>query len=247
MPAALDALWHTHGYYGTVSHNVKAIYQRYLGWYDGNPLTLATPTRGSCTTVRQVGRRSDQLAAKAQEFLDEGDLRFAAELASHAVFADPASRPGARFSRPRSPPRSRVRMRDVAQLLPDGRQGARARHRATSLTASAGMARAMTVTQLFDTIAIRIDGPRAAEPRLSSLAVHRQRRDVPHGAVERRLIHHPTTRDLPADTTVTLTKAGLLGSSPPGRPHLDIDGDTTVLTGSWPSQAPDPDFAIVTP
>ena len=40
MPPALDAAWHTHGYYGSVSHNVKAIYQRYLGWYEGNPARL---------------------------------------------------------------------------------------------------------------------------------------------------------------------------------------------------------------
>ncbi len=40
MPPALDAQWHTHGYYGSVSHNVKAIYQRYIGWYDGNPAHL---------------------------------------------------------------------------------------------------------------------------------------------------------------------------------------------------------------
>jgi alkyl sulfatase BDS1-like metallo-beta-lactamase superfamily hydrolase len=40
LPPALEQVWHTHGYYGSVSHNVKAIYQRYLGWYDGNPARL---------------------------------------------------------------------------------------------------------------------------------------------------------------------------------------------------------------
>jgi alkyl sulfatase BDS1-like metallo-beta-lactamase superfamily hydrolase len=42
MPPELDAAWHTHGYYGSVSHNVKAIFQRYLGWYDGNPHTCGS-------------------------------------------------------------------------------------------------------------------------------------------------------------------------------------------------------------
>ena len=37
MPPALEKAWHTHGYYGSVSHNVKAVYQRYMGWFDGNP------------------------------------------------------------------------------------------------------------------------------------------------------------------------------------------------------------------
>ena len=40
MPPALDRAWHTHGYYGSVSHNVKAVYQRYMGWFDGNPAHL---------------------------------------------------------------------------------------------------------------------------------------------------------------------------------------------------------------
>ena len=40
LPPALRQAWHTHGYYGSVSHNVKAIYQRYMGWYDGNPARL---------------------------------------------------------------------------------------------------------------------------------------------------------------------------------------------------------------
>ena len=37
LPPALDKAWHTHGYYGSVSHNVKAVYQRYMGWFDGHP------------------------------------------------------------------------------------------------------------------------------------------------------------------------------------------------------------------
>ncbi len=40
LPDGLDSAWHTRGYYGSVSHNVKAIYQRYLGWFDGNPTSL---------------------------------------------------------------------------------------------------------------------------------------------------------------------------------------------------------------
>src|ERR1700760_2423670 len=53
VPPALDAVWHTHGYYGSVSHNVKAIYQRYLGWYDGNPAHLwQQPPRGGPPALR---------------------------------------------------------------------------------------------------------------------------------------------------------------------------------------------------
>ncbi len=59
MPPALEAAWHTHGYYGSVSHNVKAIYQRYLGWFDGNPAHLwqHPPVRGGDPLRRVHGRR----------------------------------------------------------------------------------------------------------------------------------------------------------------------------------------------
>ena len=90
MPPALDAAWHTHGYYGSVSHNVKAIYQRYLGWYDGNPAHLwqHPPQAAGARYIRAIGG-IDATVDRAKEFADEGDLRFAAELASHAVFAEP--------------------------------------------------------------------------------------------------------------------------------------------------------------
>ncbi len=53
LPPELNRAWHTHGYYGSVNHNVKAIYQRYLGWYDANPAHLwqhppEAPGRGTC-------------------------------------------------------------------------------------------------------------------------------------------------------------------------------------------------------
>ena len=58
MPPALDDQWHTHGYYGSVSHNVKAIYQRYIGWYDGNPAHLwQHPPQEAARPLRQGDRR----------------------------------------------------------------------------------------------------------------------------------------------------------------------------------------------
>ena len=58
MPPALEAAWHTHGYYGSVSHNVKAIYQRYMGWFDGNPANLwKHPPVEAGAPLRRVPRR----------------------------------------------------------------------------------------------------------------------------------------------------------------------------------------------
>jgi alkyl sulfatase BDS1-like metallo-beta-lactamase superfamily hydrolase len=90
LPPGPGKAWHTHGYYGSASHNIKAIYQRYLGWYDGNPAHLwQHPPEATAARYVEVIGGVNATVAKAKQYLDNGDLRFAAELASHAVFAAP--------------------------------------------------------------------------------------------------------------------------------------------------------------
>ena len=86
----LERAWHARGYYGSVSHDVKAIYQRYMGWFDGNPASLwkHPPQEAAHRYVECLGG-TDAVVAKARQYADSGDLRFAAELLNHAVFADP--------------------------------------------------------------------------------------------------------------------------------------------------------------
>jgi len=90
MPPALEGAWHTHGYYGSVSHNVKAIYQRYLGWYDGNPARLwkLSPEDGAKRYVEFMGG-ADEVVKKARRSVAAGELRWAAEVLDHVVFAAP--------------------------------------------------------------------------------------------------------------------------------------------------------------
>jgi len=251
VPPALAAAWHTHGYYGSVSHNVKAIYQRYLGWYDGNPAHLwRHPPQAAAQRYARLAGGADQLAARARDFLDEGDLRFAAELASHAVFADPGS----------------AAARDVlARALQRLGHGAEcATWRNCFLTGAAelrdgitptpfgasGMARALSVTQLFDTIAIRVDGPRAAGTALSVLWHFTDTGDLYWMELSNGvLIHYPTRRSPKADLTLTLTRPQLLGILASG--SLDgagAQGDPGVLrTLMSLTDEPDPSFPVVTP
>ena len=95
LPPALEAAWHTRGYYGSVSHNVKAIYQRYMGWYDANPANLwqHPPVQRAVRYVAAMGG-VDALLTAARGAFEAGDYRWAAELASHLVFAEPDHAPG---------------------------------------------------------------------------------------------------------------------------------------------------------
>ncbi|RAH52274.1 beta-lactamase-like protein [Aspergillus piperis CBS 112811] len=89
LPPALQTAWHAQGFYGSVSHNVKGIYQRYMGWFDGNPAHLweYPPAENAKRYIACMGG-IDEVVRKAEGFAHDGDLRFAATLLGHAVAFD---------------------------------------------------------------------------------------------------------------------------------------------------------------
>jgi alkyl sulfatase BDS1-like metallo-beta-lactamase superfamily hydrolase len=90
LPASLEGAWHGRGYYGHIRHNVKAIYQKYLGWYDANPVNLdpLPPVESGKKYVEYMGGADAILARAAKDFA-KGEFRFVAQAVSHLVFADP--------------------------------------------------------------------------------------------------------------------------------------------------------------
>jgi alkyl sulfatase BDS1-like metallo-beta-lactamase superfamily hydrolase len=90
LPASLDGAWHARGYYGHIRHNVKAIYQKYLGWYDANPVNLdpLPPVESGKKYVEYMGGAEAILTRAAKDFAN-GEFRFVAQAVSHLVFADP--------------------------------------------------------------------------------------------------------------------------------------------------------------
>ena len=90
LPASLDGAWHARGYYGHIRHNVKAIYQKYLGWYDANPANLDAlpPVDAGKKYVEYMGG-ADAILARAQKDFAKGEFRFVAQAVSHLVFAEP--------------------------------------------------------------------------------------------------------------------------------------------------------------
>jgi alkyl sulfatase BDS1-like metallo-beta-lactamase superfamily hydrolase len=90
LPDCFAKHGHTRGYYGTIQHNAKAIYQRYIGWYDGNPSNLNphTPSESGKRYVAAMGG-ADAVVKQARSAFDEGDYRWVTELLNHVVFAAP--------------------------------------------------------------------------------------------------------------------------------------------------------------
>ena len=253
LPPALENAWHARGYYGSVSHNVKAIYQRYMGWFDAVPAHLwQHPPEDAARRYVDCLGGADAAVAKARGYLDDGDLRFAAELANHVVFAQPdhtAARDllahvyerlgwGAECG-----PWRNFFLTGASEL----RQGVTP----TPMKVSSGITRALTVPQLFDAVAVRIDGPKAAGESLTvdwtiTDLGERYRTLLSNGA----LVHFPDPPDDGA-AVVTLRIAkpqllGLVGGKDVG--PIDHDGDLSLLAKLVALlDPPDPDFAIVTP
>jgi alkyl sulfatase BDS1-like metallo-beta-lactamase superfamily hydrolase len=93
MPASLEREWSARGYYGTLSHNAKAVYQKYLGWYDANPANLnpLPPVEAARKTVAYMGG-AEAAIARARGDFRQGQYRWVASVMNQVVQADPANR-----------------------------------------------------------------------------------------------------------------------------------------------------------
>ncbi len=92
LPEALEKNWYTRQYYGTVAHNSKAVYQKYMGWYDANPVNLnpLTPTESAKKWVEYLGDVEVVLRMAKADF-DKGEYQWVAEITNVIVFADPTN------------------------------------------------------------------------------------------------------------------------------------------------------------
>jgi alkyl sulfatase BDS1-like metallo-beta-lactamase superfamily hydrolase len=90
LPKSLDGAWHGRGYYGHIRHNAKAIYQKYLGWYDANPVHLdpLPPVESGKKYVEYMGG-AEAILDRARKDFARGEFRFVAQAVSHLVFAEP--------------------------------------------------------------------------------------------------------------------------------------------------------------
>jgi alkyl sulfatase BDS1-like metallo-beta-lactamase superfamily hydrolase len=199
-PPALAEQWHTHGYYGSVSHNVKAIYQRYMGWYDANPANLwpHPPEQAAVRYVAAMGGRDGALAVARQAW-DDGDYRWCAELGKHLVFADDTDT------------EARAVLADALEQLGFGAENGtwrnaflagaaelRSGNFGTPATTSPDIAYALSVSQVFDSIAVRIDGPRAWDEHIVTAWTITDEDTTYVTELRNGVLHHRTVAEAPA-------------------------------------------------
>lgn len=169
LPDSLAHTWANRGYYGSVSHDVKATYVLYLGWFDGNPATLdeLPPEEGAKKFVEYMGG-ADAILQKAKTDFDQGNYRWVAQVVSKVVFADPNNQAARNleadaleqlgYQAESGPWRNfyltgAQELRNGVQKLP------------TPNTASPDTVRAMTPEMFFDYLAVHINGEKAGDAK----------------------------------------------------------------------------------
>jgi alkyl sulfatase BDS1-like metallo-beta-lactamase superfamily hydrolase len=259
LPPALERAWSARGYYGSVSHNVKAIYQRYMGWYDGNPAHLwpHPPVEAARRYVEFMGG-ADAVVTKARDSFDAGDFRWVAEVLGHVVFAEPDH------------PAARDLLADTYEQLGYGAENGtwrccylsgahELRHGnfgTPTVVVSPDVLAHLTPEQVFDALAIRVDGPRCGDERVSldvdlTDTGSRYRLVLRNGALTYTGAPQTATADavlrLPSTALPGLI-AGGTGPEQLAAAGVQVDGDASAIGRLLAAlDEPDPDFAIVTP
>ena len=169
LPPHLSNQFYNRDYYGTVRHNAKAVYQRYLGWFDANPAHLNphTPTAAGERYVEFMGG-AENLLRQARDSFDAGDFRWVAEVVNHLVFADPTNEAARLLQadaleqlgyQSESGPWRDFYLTGAMELRSNGTilKGVRGNANGPAFTTN------MPLSMLTDVLGVRLNAPRAAE------------------------------------------------------------------------------------
>ena len=212
LPGSLDQKWYTRGYYGSLSFNTRAVYQRYMGFYDGNPANLnpLPPVETAKYTVEAMGGEAAVLE-KMRAAMTKGEYRWAAQLGNQLLFANPDN--------------GDARKAQAEALEQMGYQSENATWRNMYLTGamelrngvpphagtsvSVDMVRAMSPQMFFDFLAVRLDSEKAAGHDLTLNWTFEDLNKDFNLTLRNGVLTHRTGLNAQADAGVTMSKATL--------------------------------------
>ncbi|HET9063099.1 MAG TPA: alkyl sulfatase dimerization domain-containing protein, partial [Candidatus Binatia bacterium] len=261
LPPSLQPAFANRGYYGTVSHNVKAVYQFYFGWYDANPAHLnpLPPTEEGAKYVAAMGGAQNVLE-QGRAAYDAGEYRWAATLLNHLVFATPEHAEAKALLaatydqlgyRAESGPWRDVYLTGAYELR-HGAQGS-----ALKIESAANMLRHTPLDRFFASMAARLNGPEAdgKDTRINFIFTDAGESYV--AWIENSVLQYRRADPDPnADATIKLTRDFLIRSAT-GQAgirdmifsnDLDVDGSRLALLSFFSLlDRPNGNFPIVTP
>ena len=258
LPEALEKVWYTRQYYGTLRHNVRAVYQKYMGWYDANPVHLneLAPTEYAQKLVEYLGD-ADRIIEMARADFEKGEYQWVAQITNALVFADHANQD------------ARCLCADALEQL--GYQAESGAWRNAYLTAALELrngtdnypkanrigvgstAQGMDAQTMLDCMGIQMDAEKLAD---RSFTVNLKLQDgddyllkVHHGV----LLYYKDTFDANADLTLSTQRMGILaiinGNLEEVNQLVTVEGgDASLLTTLCESMcAPELFFNIIEP
>lgn len=209
LPEELENNWATRGYYGTLRHNSRAVYQRYMGWYNGNPSDLNNlPQEPVAKKYIEYMGGIKKVISKAKKSFAKGEYRWVAEVMKHAVFADPKNKQAKELLadaleqlgyQSESGPWRSVYLQGAYEL----RNGV-----PTSgglVTATPDTIRAMSPDMLFDYLAVRLDSEKAAGKNFSINIDFTDLKSHYTLSVENAVLNHTQKQFKKADVTLKLS------------------------------------------
>lgn len=261
LPDSLAKAFYNRGYYGTLSHNAKAVYQFYFGWYDGNPANLnpLPPVENAERYLEYMGG-ADAVLKKAQASYDKGDYRFVAEVLNHVVFADPDNEQAKKllaktYEQLAYQAESGVWRNEYLTAASELLNGPPAK--STTLLDAIDLIKQTPVERFFDSMAVRLNGPKADGKDMVINVTFTDLNENHVLTLENSVLHHAKGKPDPkANATIKITH-GLFVDMLVGKvgikdmvmsDELETEGSTLDLIGFLRLiEKPEGSFNIVTP
>lgn len=215
LPEALNKVWYTRQYYGTLKHNVKAIYQKYMGWYDANPVHLdeLEPTEYAKKLVEYLGD-ADKVLEMAKSDHEKGEYQWVAQITNTLVYADPENEQAkylcADALEQLGYQAESGAWRNAYLVAASELRNGTDMYPPSAVTGSGSTAQQMDMQTTLDYMGIMLDSTKLADKSFTiNLQVTNDQNyllKVHHGV----LLYYPDEQDENADITITTKKAGIL-------------------------------------
>lgn len=215
LPEALNKVWYTRQYYGTLKHNVKAIYQKYMGWYDANPVHLdeLEPTEYAKKLIEYLGD-ADEVLEMAKSDYEKGEYQWVAQITNTLVYADPENEQAkylcADALEQLGYQAESGAWRNAYLVAASELRNGTDMYPPSAVTGSGSTAQQMDMQTTLDYMGIMLDSTKLADKSFTiNLQVANDQNyllKVHHGV----LLYYPDEQDENADITITTKKAGIL-------------------------------------
>ena len=215
LPEALNKVWYTRQYYGTLKHNVKAIYQKYMGWYDANPVHLdeLEPTEYAKKLVEYLGD-ADKVLEMAKSDYEKGEYQWVAQITNTLVYADPENEQAkylcADALEQLGYQAESGAWRNAYLVAASELRNGTDMYPPSAVTGSGSTAQQMDMQTTLDYMGIMLDSTKLADKSFTiNLQVTNDQNyllKVHHGV----RLYYPDEQDENADITITTKKAGIL-------------------------------------